>query len=192
MSKGSTKVAIYGLGNVRDERLYRTFQQKKVKLMRPIEEKDNWFNIFVIHQNRVAHSPKNYIHEVMLDNFLDFVIWGHEHECLIQPQESAVGEFYITQPGSSVATSLSEGESKRKHVGLLEINHDQFRLKPIILRTVRPFVMQSVVLADEPELEAADHSQIMEFLERKVNKQTFFSAFTPQAHLANKETHLLN
>jgi hypothetical protein len=26
----------------------------------------------------VAHSEKNYIHEVMLDNFLDLVIWGHE------------------------------------------------------------------------------------------------------------------
>lgn len=29
--------------------------------------------------------------------------------------------FHITQPGSSVATSLIEGESKQKHVLLLEI-----------------------------------------------------------------------
>jgi double-strand break repair protein MRE11 len=29
--------------------------------------------------------------------------------------------FHITQPGSSVATSLIEGESKPKHVLLLEI-----------------------------------------------------------------------
>ncbi len=52
LCSGKTKVALYGLGNIRDERLYRTFQQKKVKLMRPVEDKDNWFNIFVLHQNR--------------------------------------------------------------------------------------------------------------------------------------------
>ncbi len=115
MKKGSTKIAIYGLGNIRDERLYRTFQQKKVRLMRPVEAKDEWFNIFVMHQNRVAHNPKNYIHENMLDAFLDFVIWGHEHECHIIPQPSTVGQFYITQPGSSVATALSEGEAKKKY-----------------------------------------------------------------------------
>jgi double-strand break repair protein MRE11 len=169
INKGDTNVAIYGLGNIRDERLYRTFQQKKVKLMRPVEsdpKKDKWFNIFILHQNRVAHSPKNYIHEVMLDNFLDFVIWGHEHECLIKPQPSAVGAFYITQPGSSVATSLSEGESKRKHIGLLEIHQDRFRLKPIPLQTVRPFVMSSIVLADE--LDPSEQHNIMDFLEKKV------------------------
>jgi double-strand break repair protein MRE11 len=114
IGKGSTKIALYGLGNVRDERLYRTFQQKKVKLMRPIESRDEWFSILVLHQNRVAHSPKNHIHEIMLDNFLDFVVWGHEHECLINPQASSVGRFYITQPGSSVATALSDGEAKKK------------------------------------------------------------------------------
>ena len=64
----------------------------------------------------VSHSPKNYVHECMLDNFLDFVVWGHEHECLITPQPSSVGEFYISQPGSSVATALSEGEAKKKFV----------------------------------------------------------------------------
>jgi hypothetical protein len=29
MSKGKTKVALYGLGNIRDERLYRTFAAGK-------------------------------------------------------------------------------------------------------------------------------------------------------------------
>jgi len=145
--KGKTFVSIYGLGNIRDERLYRTFQQKKVKLMRPIENRDSWFNIFVLHQNRVSHSPKNYVHECMLDNFLDFVVWGHEHECLITPQPSSVGEFYISQPGSSVATALSEGESKKKHFGLLEICGDQFRLKAVPFQSVRPFMMDEIALS---------------------------------------------
>lgn len=143
VAKGKTKVAIYGLGNVRDERLYRTFQQKKVKLMRPVEDREkyssshnpdrswrapvlliftptnhrsrgfvgmyvSWFSMLVLHQNRVAHSPKNYVHECMLANFLDLVLWGHEHECLITPQSSSVGDFFIVQPGASLGPSLRQ------------------------------------------------------------------------------------
>ncbi|PRP74445.1 DNA repair exonuclease [Planoprotostelium fungivorum] len=169
MRKGDTKVSIYGMGNIRDERLYRTFQQKKVKLMRPIEARDEWFNIFVIHQNRVAHSPKNYIHEVMLDNFLNFVVWGHEHECMITPQISSVGKYYIMQPGSSVATALSEGESKKKHVGLLEIRGDKFRLTPIPLKTTRPFIMEEIILSTE-DVDPNDTEAVTELLASKVEE----------------------
>eukprot|EP01103_Thecamoeba_quadrilineata_P006961 TRINITY_DN1671_c0_g1_i1.p1 TRINITY_DN1671_c0_g1~~TRINITY_DN1671_c0_g1_i1.p1 ORF type:complete len:626 (-),score=141.89 TRINITY_DN1671_c0_g1_i1:70-1947(-) len=167
--KGTTKLALYGLGNIRDERLYRTFQQKKVKLMRPIEDREEWFSLMTLHQNRVAHSPKNFIHESMLENFLDFVFWGHEHECLIKPQQSTVGEFYISQPGSSVATSLSEGESKKKYVGLLKVCRDQFLLKPLPLTTVRPFLIETVDLSLE-EISPTDFDQIFGFLTNKVEE----------------------
>jgi double-strand break repair protein MRE11 len=63
----------------------------------------------------VAHSPNNYVHEEFLESWLDMVIWGHEHECIIQPTASAVGSFFISQPGSSVATALSEGEAVPKY-----------------------------------------------------------------------------
>lgn len=43
---------------------------------------------------RVAHTPKNAIHEAMLDNFLDFVIWGHEHECKITPQVIVIATLH--------------------------------------------------------------------------------------------------
>ena len=72
------------------------------------------FLTFFFFQLRVAHSPKNYVHESMLDSFLELVIWGHEHECLVTPQQSTISDYYITQPGSSVATALSEGEAKKK------------------------------------------------------------------------------
>ena len=44
----------------------------------------DWFNVFVLHQNRVPHSQnaKNCTRESYLARFLDFVIWGHEHECI--------------------------------------------------------------------------------------------------------------
>jgi hypothetical protein len=50
--------------------------------------------------------------------------------------------------GSPVATSLCEGESVKKHVALLSIYKKHFRVEPIALRTVRPFVFDNLVLAD--------------------------------------------
>jgi len=44
------------------------------------------------------------------------VIWGHEHECLIDPVYNAEQGFYVVQPGSSVATSLSQGETVPKYL----------------------------------------------------------------------------
>ena len=48
---------------------------------------DTWFNVFVLHQNRIAHSQstKDCMRESYLPRFLDFVVWGHEHECIIDP-----------------------------------------------------------------------------------------------------------
>ena len=61
-------------------------------------------------------------------------------------QESAEADckFNIIQPGSSVATALSEGESKKKHVVLLEIHGEQYRTVNYALHSVRPFVHESV------------------------------------------------
>jgi double-strand break repair protein MRE11 len=52
LQKGTTKFALYGLGNIRDERLHRLFLKRKVKFKRPVEDTDQWFNLFTIHQNR--------------------------------------------------------------------------------------------------------------------------------------------
>ncbi|KAJ3021245.1 UNVERIFIED_CONTAM: Double-strand break repair protein mre11a [Siphonaria sp. JEL0065] len=146
---GGVKVAVYGMGNIRDERLYRTFVGKKVRMFRPKEDKDDWFNIFVLHQNRVKRGPTNYVPESFLPDFLHLVIWGHEHDCMIDLEQNDEKGFFITQPGSSVATSLSEGEMIPKHIGILEIYPDkQFKLEKVALQTVRPFVMDDIVLAE--------------------------------------------
>ncbi|MCH80589.1 double-strand break repair protein MRE11-like [Trifolium medium] len=82
--------------------------------------------------HRVKTNPKNAINEHFLPRFLDFIVWGHEHECLIDPQEVPGMGFHISQPGSSVATSLIDGESKPKH-------GNQYRPTKIPLTSVRPF-----------------------------------------------------
>jgi double-strand break repair protein MRE11 len=84
-------------------------------MMRPAEDKDGWFNLFVLHQNRAKHGTHNYIPESFLPPFMDLVVWGHEHECLIDPTPIAAGGTFVTQPGSSVATSLSDGEAVKKY-----------------------------------------------------------------------------
>ena len=61
----------------------------------------------------------------------------------------------MLQPGSSVATALSEGESKKKHVFVLEILREQFRVVKLPLDSVRPFVHETVVLGDQLELDPA-------------------------------------
>ena len=44
------------------------------------------------------------------------VVWGHEHECQTEFVESLHGRFRVLQPGSTVATSLVEGEAQPKHM----------------------------------------------------------------------------
>ncbi|XP_074290630.1 double-strand break repair protein MRE11-like isoform X2 [Silene latifolia] len=173
--KGLTSVALYGLGNIRDERLNRMFQTPhSVQWMRPEAQEGNeisdWFNILVLHQNRIKTNPKNAINEHFLPRFLDFVVWGHEHECLVDPQEVPGMGFHITQPGSSVATSLIDGESKPKHVLLLEIKGNQYRPTKIPLHSVRPFEYAEVVLKDIPDVDQNDQNSILEHLDKVVRK----------------------
>lgn len=49
----------------------------------PEHPSDAWLNVFVLHQNRVAHGPlaKACVREEQLPDFLDLAVWGHEHEC---------------------------------------------------------------------------------------------------------------
>ncbi|KAM9358713.1 double-strand break repair protein MRE11 [Symphorus nematophorus] len=165
MQKGNTKLALYGLGSIPDERLYRMFVNNQVTMLRPKEDQDDWFNLFAIHQNRSKHGPTNYIPEQFLDDFLDLVVWGHEHECLITPTRNEQQLFYVTQPGSSVATSLSPGEATKKHVGLLRVKGRKMNLEKIPLETVRQFFIQDVVLADYQDLFTPDTPQITKKVE---------------------------
>ena len=61
-------------------------------------------------------------------------------------QETSHG-VSILQPGSSVATALSEGESKKKHVIVLEVLNQSFRIVKQELQTVRPFKFDQVKLS---------------------------------------------
>lgn len=142
---------------------------------------------------RVKHGPQESVPEGMFDDSVDLVVWGHEHDCRIIPEPVAGKQYFITQPGSSVATSLADGESLEKyasevngiyacvihvysfyrHVALLTIQNKEFDLMPIPLRTVRPFVLEAIDLAEvheEEGLDLQDQMEITKFLKARVGR----------------------
>ncbi|KAI4660302.1 Double-strand break repair protein mus-23 [Alternaria triticimaculans] len=152
LQKGGTKLALYGLSNVRDERLFHTWRDGNVRFFQPGTQKDEWFNLMSVHQNHHAHTPTSYLPENFLPDFMDLVVWGHEHECLIDPRYNPEMGFHVMQPGSSVATSLMPGEAVPKHVCILSVTGKEFTTENIRLKSVRPFIMKEIVLAEEREI----------------------------------------
>ncbi|ORY85767.1 Apoenzyme [Protomyces lactucae-debilis] len=184
MQKGTTRLALYGLSNVREERLHQSMRSGKVAFMRPSLDDtgtvdDSWLNILAVHQNHHAHSTTNYLPESMIPNWFNLIVWGHEHECLIDPVENQEQGFAVCQPGSSVATSLCQGEAQTKHVGILTIKGKDFSMEKIPLKTVRPFIMKEYRLVDEID-EAQNRTKngkaqqgkaaVIDFLIRKVDE----------------------
>lgn len=80
---------------------------------------------------------------------MDLVIWGHEHESLIYPRPNAETNFDIIQPGSTVATSLVQGEAEPKHACILSITGREYSSEPIRLKSVRPFKVKDISLAED-------------------------------------------
>lgn len=98
------------------------------------------------------------------------MVWGHEHECLIDPTHNSEMNFDVMQPGSSVATSLMPGEAVPKHVAILSVTGRDYKVETIRLKTVRPFVMKEIVLAEEKDAvklakKANNRAELTRFLE---------------------------
>ncbi|TID13146.1 hypothetical protein CANINC_005002 [Pichia inconspicua] len=153
-NKGKTNLALYGLHSVREERLMKTMASGNLEFLEPDTEEDGdseesvqWFNLMCIHQNHVHRPGVKVVEETCLPTFLDFVLWGHEHDCKPVAVQNDITGTYILQAGSSIATSLSEGETLDKHVYVLSVKGKDFSLQPIKLKTVRPFIMKDIVLS---------------------------------------------
>ncbi|EPY23286.1 double-strand break repair protein MRE11 [Strigomonas culicis] len=178
LRKGGTFVALYGLGNVRDERLHRCFRMKKVHFVRPKPvEGRRWFNILIVHQNRgvrgrgarvhatepsaaaaaAAATPhattgtggsKAGIYEDMLAGFGMDLVIWGNEHEQYMTPQPSHG-FDIIQPGSTVFTSISPQECNPKQYGVLEVRGTSYRLTPFMLRSMRPVVRRTVELRRE-------------------------------------------
>ncbi|GAA5987395.1 hypothetical protein JCM10908_001939 [Rhodotorula pacifica] len=178
LQKGETKLALYGMGNIRDDRFVFELTNRRINLYRPAENPDDWFNIILVHQNRVPHGPNNSVPEQAFGEEAHLVVWGHEHDCISEakPVPVAGRPYYISQPGSSIATSLSKGESIPKHVGLIKIQGKEFEFEPIRLRSVRPFIFEDIALSTYHDKQTDDRKKLMskvavnKYLKSKVNE----------------------
>lgn len=174
LQKGNTKLALYGLGSVPEERLHRFFLHNKIKFLKPQEHRREWFNLLTVHQNRVPHGTK-YLPEKFLGSLPDLVVWGHEHQSKTLLEENTEMNFYVLQPGSTVATSLCQAEADPKHVALIEIVHDpesglpKLTHEAIPLKSVRQFFFEDADLDEEIEGRERSNADVVEqFCVRKV------------------------
>lgn len=63
-----------------------------------------------------------------------------------------------------------------RHVALVEIQGKEFQLKPIPLRTVRPFVLEDLILSEASEEEGFDINDqiaVSKFLKSRVSSVYF-------------------
>lgn len=160
LNKGKTNLAIYGIGSQRDDRLCRAFREEEIRFLRPRENAESWFNILILHQNRPQRSNDRstgaHVPESLIPSFFDLVIWGHEHECKIEPQyyESSVNVcgdgFYLMQPGSTIATALSAEEALPKHVAVLTVSRRKFFCTAIKLETPRQILFDDLMIDIKP------------------------------------------
>ncbi|CAH2092327.1 unnamed protein product [Euphydryas editha] len=172
LQKGETKLSLYGLSHLKDQRLARLFAEKKVTF-ELVEDGNDWFNILVLHQNRADRGPNNYISENVLPNFLDLVVWGHEHDSQVFATKDVKREnesFFVIQPGSTVATSLAAGEALPKHCVLLQLHKKEYIVTPLPLKTVRPFIFKTIVLSEENlgDEGVNENEKVQNFLKDKV------------------------
>jgi len=88
LQQGPTKIALFGLGNVRDERMARVLATPGAVAWEKPAGIEGYFCIFVLHQNRVPHGRaggRNTVQPRHFPDWMDFVVWGHEHESQPDP-----------------------------------------------------------------------------------------------------------
>jgi len=69
-----------------------------------------------------------------------------------------------------VATSLCAAEAVPKCIGLLEVRNEDYRMQPIKLKTVRPFLIEDICLADEGMDPEAEDDEIEPELKLRVDR----------------------
>ena len=95
---------------------------------------------------------QQYLNPNDLDDLPDLVIWGHEHGCVGDLEYFEPCNFYILQPGSTVATSLCDAEAGDKCYGIMTVMFDEAKEKPRFkvkmhkLESVRPFSTKTVTI----------------------------------------------
>jgi hypothetical protein len=103
----------------------------------------------LIHQDRVARDGGALSLETALAEicpWMDFVVWGHEHENCIEPQ--VYGQMHITQPGSTVRTQLRKPIAPNHAIGILTIFEGTHDFTCVGLQSCPVYVYRSMTIDD--------------------------------------------
>ncbi len=172
--KGMTKIALYGIGYMKDSSFNLAFEKKRVKFLRP--EGSEWFNILVLHQTKerggtVGYNRRCFVRERTLPDFINLVLWGHEHECIPSLKECPETGSQILYMGSTTITSLIDSEARPKHCFIVTIEGRKMDVLPVPLRRARPFLYGQIELSkckvpkdDEKAIEVCIVKRIDEML----------------------------
>ena len=126
--------------------------------------------------------------ENVLPDWLNLIVWGHEHECLIDPSQNPETGFHVMQPGSSVATSLVPGEAVQKHVAIVSVTGRDFKVEKIPLKSVRPFITREVILAQDKRFKGLDKKKdnrhevtrrLMEIVDEMIDRERTYRVYKP-------------
>ena len=148
LKKGNTQLNLYGLSNIKEERLNKLIRNNRLSFLTNDEVTPKGLNLLLLHQNRSSNINKTFLNENLLPDFLDLLIWGHEHECIPDLAYNSLKNFNILQPGSTLQTSFHESELKPKCCFLMDFKDNKYTIYPIPLETVRPMKVRSLSLKD--------------------------------------------
>ncbi|UKJ89828.2 hypothetical protein MACJ_003082 [Theileria orientalis] len=170
ITKSNIKIALYGLGWIKDERIVALFNENEVKFERCEEDR---YKILLLHQNRYPRrgsGVKDYITTDMIPDWFDLVIWGHEHESIKFPEKTSLHNFQILQPGSTIQTTLVPAELPPKHGCLIHISQDDVNFYPISLLTSRKFICDEIDNYNEQGDGPDNSSELHDYLRDAVQK----------------------
>ncbi|CAD26648.1 DOUBLE-STRAND BREAK DNA REPAIR PROTEIN (RAD32 HOMOLOG) [Encephalitozoon cuniculi GB-M1] len=161
------RVAIYGLGHIKDRRLYRMFCEGRIVFHRP-EDYDSWYNVLILHQNRIPREKEHFSSD-LVEGFFDLIVYGHEHESMV-----VKGDCLILQPGSTVRTSLCEGERHDKYAYILRIG-EECTLEHVKLRSVRPLLLDTLRIEERDNVEEKVENKIRGMIDLGRKKESLFN-----------------
>ena len=170
------RLALYGLGYVKDSVLARMFSQGRVKFEQPPNDGHGYYSIFILHQNRDGKGGKwvnpgqKSIHPRNIPEWINLTIWGHEHEAIYDVFE--VESRRIMQPGSTVITSSIEAEAKQKQCVLMELGPmGDFTYYSILLeKSHRPLVLLEYEYSQLRERGLGSKETLRDFIWQEIDK----------------------
>ena len=112
----------------------------------------------------------------MFPSYFNLIIWAHEHESMPDIEQSSEIQAYIYQPGSSIATSLIEAETKTKHAGLFTFRKNEFYFEPIFLKkSERTLIYRQIELGNFLKkkgnlMNEEAHEEVEKYLEGEIEE----------------------